>query len=76
MIDQKIENVVRGVFELDENKSLEEVAPGSIPQWDSLGHVSLINAIEKAFKIQFTPDEVAEIESLESLTTLVTKYVS
>ena len=63
-------------MELDENKSLAEVAPGSIPQWDSLGHVSLINAIEKAFEIQFTPDEVAEIESLESLKTVVTKYVS
>ena len=67
MSDKKVESIIREVFELDDNHPLEGVMPGSIPQWDSLGHVSLISAVEKAFDIRFTPDDIAEIDSPESL---------
>ena len=76
MSDEKVESIIRDVFQLNEDQSLEGVEPGSIPQWDSLGHVSLISAVEQAFGIQFAPDEIAEIESAESLKKVVRRLVS
>ena len=76
MSDQKVEKILKNVFQLDENQSLNGVAPGSIPQWDSLGHVMLIGAVEKAFDIQFSHDEIAEIDSLHSLKKVVNRHVS
>ena len=76
MHDQKVESVVRDVFQLDDNKSLDGIAPGSIPQWDSLGHVSLISAVEKAFDIQFSPAEIAQIDSINALKEVVRQHVS
>ena len=46
-----------------------------IPQWDSLGHISLIHAVEEAFDIQFTVDEIAQIESLETLKEVLNHHV-
>jgi len=73
--DKKVESIIRDVFQLDDNQSLEDVLPGSIPQWDSLGHVSLISAVETAFNIRFTPEEIAEIDSPESLKKVVSRHV-
>ncbi len=76
MIDRKVEEVVRRVFQLDDKRSLDDVAPGSIPQWDSLGHVSLIHAVEEEFGLKFSVDEIATIDSIASLKEVLKSHVS
>jgi len=47
------------------NVSVEEVnedsSPDTIEAWDSLKHMNLILAIEEAFAIQFSSEEIAEM---------------
>ena len=43
------------------------VAPGSLPAWDSLGHLRLLTAVEQAFGFVFTDEAVADIDSLGKL---------
>lgn len=76
MDSMEVEAVVRKVFQLSDEDSLEGVGPGTIPQWDSLGHVSLITAVEKAFDIQFEVEEIALIDSLDSLKKVMKNHVS
>lgn len=75
-MDQKIETVVKDVFKLNADSDLSSIGPGAIPQWDSLGHVALLSAVEEAFGIQLTPEDVADVESLDSLKEVVKRHVS
>lgn len=76
MIEKKVEDVMKDVFKLEADTDLSHVSPGSIPQWDSLGHVNLIHGVEEAFSIRFSVDEIAQIDSLDSLKETVKNHVS
>lgn len=76
MADSKLETVIRDTFKLNAEQSLDDIGPGSIPQWDSLGHVALIHAVEEAFGVHFTVDEIARIESLDTLKEVLKQHVS
>ena len=75
-MNDRVEAIIRDVFQLDQNHPLDDVSPGSIPQWDSLGHVALISTVEKELGIQFSPEEIAQIDSIESLKNIVDTHVS
>jgi acyl carrier protein len=76
MVDMKLETVIRNTFKLNAEQALDNIGPGSIPQWDSLGHVALIHAVEEAYSIHFTVDEIAQIESLGTLKEVLKRHVS
>lgn len=40
-------------------------SPDTIPTWDSLQHLNLVLALEQEFRIQFTPEEVEQLLSVE-----------
>jgi len=37
---------------------------GSVPGWDSLGHLNLMVAIESAFGIRWTTREISELQTV------------
>ncbi len=43
-------------------------------EWDSLTHMELIAEIEAKYGIQFTGDEIAEMQSYANIKKLVIKY--
>ena len=75
-MEQKVEQVIRDVFKLDDGFDLAQAAPGEIPQWDSLGHVALLSAVESAFDIQLSPEDIADVDSVDALKEVVKRYVS
>lgn len=42
-----------------------------ITEWDSLKHIDIIFAIEDRFKIQFTPEEMTDLDSIDRAIKLV-----
>jgi acyl carrier protein len=54
---------------------LETLRPDSTPDtietWDSLHHLSMVLALEQEFHVEFTPEEIEEMLSIQSVTTLV-----
>ena len=45
-----------------------------IEQWDSVGHMTLIAAIEDAFDIQMDTDDVIDMSSFEKAKEILVKY--
>ncbi len=70
---EKLFGVVAATFEIDPATVSADMAVGSIPQWDSLGHLGLISAIEEAFEVSFDVDELFEVETVGDFMELLDK---
>lgn len=58
-IFEKLNEIFEDVLDLDETPALtDETSANDIEEWDSLSHIQLIVAIERAFKIKFTSLEI------------------
>lgn len=66
---QKVRDIMMDVFELDQLSITRATTAHDIEQWNSLSHIRLIVAIERAFKIRFSN---AEIEGLKNVGDLIT----
>lgn len=67
-----IDEIIRETLMLPADSPIsDELGPGQIPQWDSLGHVRLMSAIETAFSITIGMDEMIGIMSVADIRRLL-----
>jgi len=57
-------------FDQNDFKNLEL---NSIPEWDSIGNLSLLMNIESNFGIRFSSDELSEIKSIKEILKILNK---
>ena len=70
-IRDKLNLVFCDVFE-DESIVIDESTTAlDIDEWDSISHINLIVATEKAFSIRFTTKQVKNLENVSDLITLI-----
>lgn len=75
-IISKLQNVFRMVFQ-DNNLEINiNYTAKDIPGWDSLTHMTLINAIEQTFGIIFTFDEVTQFQNINDIVKLLEKNLN
>ena len=55
--------VVVSTFDLDARSDVENLEYQDIPEWDSIGHMSLVVAIEDEFDVQLDTDQVIDMSS-------------
>ena len=65
---EKIQEIMADTFDVDDLAITRDTTAADIEEWDSLSHIRLIVAIERAFKVKFTN---AEIESLTNVGDLI-----
>jgi len=57
-IFEQLNEIFMDILDLDACKLTDGTSANDIEEWDSLSHIQLIVAIEKAFKIKFTSLEI------------------
>ena len=75
-MEERIKKVVCETLKIDESAFSVELAAGDIAEWDSLGHVALLQAVESDFGIVFDVGDAIDIESVEDLIVMVRKYTA
>ena len=68
---QRVEDVFQDVFDSDQLTIGRETTAADVEGWDSLMHVRLVIAIEKAFQVRFTSSEVAALATVGDLVDLL-----
>lgn len=67
----KLNDIFRDYFD-DESISLTEATTADdIEEWDSLEHINLIVAVEKAFNMKFTMGEVTTMKNVGAMVDII-----
>ena len=61
-------------FSISENKLTEDLIYNSIPEWDSVGHMGLVAALEEQFDIMMEMDDIIDFSSYKKGFELIAKY--
>ena len=69
----KYNQVFIKTFSIKKEK-LKKLKYNSISKWDSVGHMSMIGALEDSFKITFEMDDIIDFTSYEVGKKILKKY--
>ena len=61
---ERLNEVFREFFDDEDICVTEETTADDIEDWDSLEHINLIGAVERAFKMRFTVREVSGMKNV------------
>jgi len=70
-MQSRILDVIAETLMIDADDLSQDAAMGVVPEWTSFAHLSLMAAIEEAFGIELSMDEMSKATSLETLTSTV-----
>lgn len=70
---EKYLKVFTKTFSINKSK-LKKLKYQSIPEWDSVGHMSMIGALEETFKITMDMDDIIDFSSYEVGKKILKKY--
>jgi acyl carrier protein len=68
---ERVRELVADVFNVPTEQVTLQTSPNTIESWDSLKHLDLILALEQEFALQISPDEMAEMNSVEIITKVI-----
>ena len=64
-IDDRLRRVFVETLDLDDGVDVPNLKYRDIEAWDSVGHMSLVAAIEDEFDVQFDTDQVIDMSSFK-----------
>lgn len=59
---------------LDPSKFTDKIKYNDIPEWDSIGHMTLISALEEEFSISLDTNDVVDFSSFSKGKQILKKY--
>ncbi len=69
----KLQDIFRDFFDDEDIVLTDETTADDIDGWDSLTHVQLIVAVEKAFGVKFSTVEVMKLKNVGEFAALIQK---
>lgn len=68
---EEIVNIIADVLEVDVYDIEMDTAIGDLPEWDSIHHLQIIAELENVYNIKFNAADLAELEDVSDLLSLV-----
>ena len=73
-MEKKYKKAFAKSLSIDEKKINEELKYNEIPEWDSIGHMTLISELEGEFDISIETDDVIDFSSYKKGKEILKKY--
>lgn len=70
-IAMRLTEIFREVFDDDTIEIHDAMTAKDVEEWDSLNHINLIVAVERAFRVKFTTKEVSALANVGEFITLI-----
>ena len=67
----RVRQIAADVFAVSMEEIVLESSPDSIETWDSINHLNFVLALEQAFSIQFEPEEIEQMLSIELVAMII-----
>lgn len=67
----RLQAIFREIFDQPALQLTPDLAPASLPEWDSVATVQLVLATEQAFGVRFSTTEVAAVKSAGDLLAVI-----
>jgi acyl carrier protein len=67
----EVQKILNELFNVDPHSGSLETKASDIPEWDSVGHLSLCGTLEEAFGMVFDGSEMAQINSVRAVVAVI-----
>ena len=71
---KKYKEVFIKSLSIKENDFSEELKYNEIPEWDSIGHMTLMSGLEDGFNISIETDDIVDFSSYKKGVEILKKY--
>tara|TARA_B100000700_G_C14923141_1_gene798047 strand:+ start:712 stop:954 length:243 start_codon:yes stop_codon:yes gene_type:complete len=63
--EEKYKTIFEKSLSIPEDKINDDLKYNDVPEWDSIGHMTLIADLEEGFKITFETDDIIDFSSYQ-----------
>ena len=74
MMEDKIKEVISNIFETPLSGINDQSSPDTIENWDSINHMKLITALEEEFDVEFTDEEILEMQNVKLIKYILSHF--
>ena len=71
---QKYKDIFIKSLSINSNKFNENMKYNEIPEWDSIGHMTLMSGLEEGFNITMDTDDIVDFSSFKKGKEILKKY--
>ena len=71
---QKYQDIFIKSLAMDDKKFNEKIQYNEIPEWDSIGHMTLMSGLEEGFGITMETDDIVDFSSFKKGIEILKKY--
>ena len=66
-LSEKVQAVLAEALRVEAGQIGPQTEFGDLPQWDSMGHMEVMVALEKAFSVEITADTITELVTVPAI---------
>lgn len=74
-MEEKIRAILAGILEIEAGEIGTDFSPDRCQNWDSLGNLRIITALEQAFQIKFTWPEISSMTNFAVIRDVIGRRV-
>ena len=71
---EKYQNIFIKSLSINSDKFNENIKYNEIPEWDSIGHMTLMSGLEEGFGITMDTDDIVDFSSFKKGKEILKKY--